>query len=166
MQTSMWGITHTAVVRLKLASVIFLTLALALPAFATLGGDELSVEADRTQMKAIATTQVTKADGYSVHEIKAPSGTVVREYVSSEGRVFGVAWSGPFIPNMQQLLGSYFQQYSAGVKAHHEAARGRQPLSIQQPGLVVVNTGHMRSFHGRAYDPGLLPQGVTANAVR
>lgn len=166
MQTSMWGIVRTAVVRLKLAGLMFLMLALALPAFATLGGDELSVEADRTQMKATATVEITKADGYSVREIKAPTGTVVREYVSSEGRVFGVSWSGPFIPDMQQLLGSYFQQYSAGVKAHHEAARGRQPLSIQQPGLVLVNTGHMHSFHGRAYDPGLLPQGVTANAVR
>lgn len=166
MQTSKWGITRTAVVRLQLAGVIFLALALALPAFATLGGDELSVEADRTQMKAVEAVKVTKAEGYSVHEIKAPTGTIVREYVSSEGRVFGVAWSGPFIPNMQQLLGSYFQQYSAGVKAHHEAAHGRQPLSIQEPGLVLVNTGHMRSFHGRAYDPGLLPQGVTANAVR
>jgi hypothetical protein len=164
MQTSIWGITHIVAVRLKWPGAILLTLALALPAFASLGGDELSVEADRTQMKA--TTQVTKADGYSVHEIKVPNGTTIREYVSSEGRVFGVAWNGPFIPNMQQLLGTYFQQYTAGVQAHHEAGPGRRPLHIQQPGFVLVNTGHMRSFYGRAYDPNLLPQGISASTIR
>lgn len=164
MQTSMCGITQAVAARLKWPGAILLTLALTLPAFASLGGDELSVEADRTQMKA--TSQVTKADGYSVHEIKVPNGTVIREYVSSEGKVFGVAWNGPFIPNMQQLMGTYFQQYSAGVRAQHEAGPGRRPLNIQQPNLVVVNTGHMRSFRGRAYDPGLLPQGISANTIR
>ncbi|HTZ96055.1 MAG TPA: DUF2844 domain-containing protein [Terriglobales bacterium] len=163
MQTSMWGITQSVAVRLKWPGAILLTLALSMPAFAALGGDEASVEADRAQMNA--TVEVTKADNYSVHEMKTSTG-VIREYVSSDGRVFGVAWSGQFIPDMRQLLGTYFQQYSAGVKAQHDAGPGRRPLSIQQPNLVVVNTGHMRSFRGRAYDPGLLPQGVAATAVR
>jgi hypothetical protein len=164
MQTSMWGMTRAALVRLRLMGAILVTLALALPAFATLGGDVPSVEADRAQMNG--TVNVTQINGYAVHEIKNPNGTVVREYVSSEGKVFGVAWKGPFIPYMPQLLGTYIQQYSAGVKAHHEAGPGRRPLSIQQPDFVLENSGHMRSFYGRAYDPGLLPQGITANAVR
>lgn len=163
MQTSMWGITQSVAVRLKWPGAILLTLALSMPAFAALGGDEASVEADRAQMNA--TVEVTKTDNYSVHEMKTSTG-VIREYVSSDGRVFGVAWSGQFIPDMHQLLGTYFQQYSAGVKAQHEASPGRRPLRIQQANLVVVNTGHMRSFRGRAYDPGLLPQGVAATAVR
>jgi len=164
MQTSIWGITQMAAVRLRLCGAILLTLALTLPAFATLGGDEMSVEADRSQMNA--TVKVTEMDSYTVHEIKSPTGMVVREYVSSDGRVFGVAWGGPFIPDMHQLLGTYFQQYQAGVKAHHDAGPGRRPLNIQQPGLILVNAGHMRSFYGRAYDPGLLPQGIAANVIR
>lgn len=163
MQTSMWGITQSVAVRLKWPGAILLTLALSLPAFAALGGDEGSVEADRAHMNA--TVEVTKADNYAVHEMKTSTG-VIREYVSADGRVFGVAWSGQFIPDMRQLLGTYFQQYSAGVKAQHASSPGRRPLSIQQANLVLVNTGHMRSFRGRAYDPGLLPQGVAATAVR
>lgn len=164
MQTSIWSIKQTAVVRLQWAGAILLTLALASPAFATLGGDLSSVEADRAQMKG--TANITEIDGYTVHEIKAPTGTIVREYVSSEGRVFGIAWQGPFIPDMHQLLGTYFQQYSAGVNAHHEAGPGRRPLLIQQPGFVLQNNGHMRSYYGKAYDPGLLPQGIAASAIR
>ena len=89
----------------------------------------------------------------------------MREYLSSDGRVFGVTWQGRVIPEMQQLL-AYFQQYSAGVKAQHEAGPGRRPLRIEQPTLVVHNTGHMRSFYGKAYDPSLLPKGIAASAIR
>jgi len=164
MQTSKWGITQTAAVRLKWPSTILLTFALAVPAFAALGGDVSSVEADRAQMNA--TVAVTESNGYTVHEIKAATGTVVREYVSAEGKVFGITWHGPFIPDMHQFLGTYYQQYLAGVKAHHEAGPGRRPLLIQQPGLVLQNIGHMRSYSGKAYDPGLLPQGIAADAIR
>jgi hypothetical protein len=147
MQTPIFGMTAIAPMRLKSIGAILLTLALGSPAFASLGGNLSSVETDGAQMKA-------------------QTGTVVREYVSPEGRVFGVTWQGPFIPSMQQLLGTYFKQYTAGVKAQHDAGPGRRPLSIQQPNLVVHNTGHMRSFYGRAYDPGLLPEGITANTIR
>jgi len=134
------------------------------PALAALGGDVSSVEADRAHMKAEIT--VTQAEAYAVHEMKAPGGTVVREYVSSDGRVFGVAWQGSFIPDMKQLLGTYYQQYAAAAKAARTARRGRGPLNIQQPGLVFENSGHMHAFSGRAYDPGLLQQGVSANDIR
>ena len=164
MQTSIWGITHTAAVRLKLAGVIFLTLTFAFPAFATLGGEESSVEADRAHMKA--TVQTTKTDGYSVHEIKTPIGTAVREYVAPGGRVFAVAWQGPFIPDMQQLLGTYFQQFSAAAKKARESYHGRRPLNIQESGLVMQSSGHMHAYWGRAYDPGLVPQGIKLQDIR
>jgi len=135
-----------------------------LPAVAALGGDVSSVEADRAKMKA--EISVKQADAYAVHEMKASAGTLVREYVSQEGRVFGVAWQGSFIPDMKQILGTYYQQYAAAAKAARAARRGRGPLNIQQPGLVFENSGHMHSYSGRAYDPGLLPSGVTPDAIR
>ena len=52
MQTSILRITHAAVVRLKVPGAILLTLAVALPAFAALGGTEMSIEADRAHMQA------------------------------------------------------------------------------------------------------------------
>ena len=152
--TTLWGMT-----------VVLLILGLSFPAGAELGGTLDSVQADQAHMRADS-AKVVKAGAYSVHEIKAPTGTVIREYVSSAGRVFGVAWQGPFIPDMRQLLGGYFQQYLAAAKAQREDHIGRQPLNIQETGLVVQSLGHMRAYSGRAYDPQLFPVGVSANDIR
>jgi len=143
---------------------ICLLLLVSLPAFAVLGGSESSVSADAAQMKA--TVRVTPSDTFAVHEAKASDGHVIREYVSPAGRVFGVAWQGPSIPDLHELLGTYFQQYSTAAQAAKVGHPGRRPLNIQLPGLVVQTGGHMRSFYGRAFDPGLLPQGVHEDEVR
>jgi len=141
-----------------------LVFGLGLPAFAALGGDVSSVHTDQAHMKANLKTTVEK--GYTLQEIRTPMGLAVREFVSSDGRVFAVAWRGPSMPPMQQVLGTYFQQYSAAVQAHHAGHVGRAPLNIQLPGLVVQSTGHPRGFFGRAYVPQMLPQGVTADQIR
>jgi len=139
-------------------------LALALPALAALGGDVASVHEDQAQMKG--TLKTTEGTTYTVHEIKGAAGIVVREYVSPDDKVFGVAWQGPAMPNLQQILGSYFETFSEAAQAQRAAHRARGPLYIQQPGLVVESTGHARTFSGRAFDPGKLPQGVTVNDIR
>ncbi len=139
-------------------------LALALPALAALGGDVASVHEDQAQMKG--TLKTTQGTTYTVHEIKGAAGTVVMEYVSPEGAVFGVAWQGPAMPNLQQILGSYFETFSEAAQAQRAAHRAHGALYIQQPGLVVESTGHARTFSGRAFDPGKLPQGVTVNDIR
>jgi Protein of unknown function (DUF2844) len=148
----------------KLTAVALMAFRLSLPAFAALGGDVTSVHADQASMKASIKTTTSQA--YTLHEIKTPMGMIVHEFVSADGRVFGVAWHGPAMPPMQQILGTYFQQFSAGVQAHHAAHVGRSPLNIQQPGLVVQSSGHPRGFFGRAYVPGMLPQGVTPDQIR
>src|ERR1039458_7912212 len=68
-------------------------LMIALPAFAGLGEDVSSVQADQAHMQG--NLRVTQAQVYTVHEIQAPTGIVVREYVSTSGKVFAVAWQGP-----------------------------------------------------------------------
>jgi len=105
---------------------------------------------------------------YVMHEITT-SGTVVREYVSPAGAVFGVAWEGQFPPNFQQLLGPYYQQVqqAAAQQASEQPTRRRRgPVMIGTPGIVFSQGGHMRSFHGQAYIPQLLPQGVQASDIR
>jgi hypothetical protein len=130
----------------------------AMPAWASLGGNAGSVEADRAQMNAKA--QVTSHDAYAVHAISAPAGTVVNEFVSPEGKVFAVTWHGQFMPQLQQILGTYFQEYSTALAAQ-EKHYGHHPLDLQTGDLVVQMSGHMRSYVGRAYLPNALPQGVT-----
>jgi hypothetical protein len=153
-----------AALRMSWMSIVFLVLALSLPALAALGGDVTSVQEDQAQMKG--TLKTTQASAYTVHEIKSPEGTTVREYVSPAGTVFGVAWQGRAMPNLQQILGSYFQKFSEAAQSQRTARRGRGPVSIQQPGLVVESNGRMRAYSGRAFDPEKLPQGVSANDIR
>ena len=129
-------------------------LGFSLPASASLGGNISSVETDRAQMRA--NVQVTQHDNYEVHEIATPGGTVVDEYVSAEGTVFAVSWHGQFPPPMQQILGTYFQQYSAACKRVEPQPKmyGHRPLNIQQPGLVVEDRRpHAGITPARAYDP-------------
>jgi len=133
-------------------------------AAASLGGDVSSVQADQARLKA--TIQVHDAQGYTVQEMQPPGGTSVKEYLSSDGRVFAVSWRGPFLPDMQQILGSYFQQYSTAVHSEKAKRTGRAPLNIQQSGLVVQSGGHMRAYFGRAYIPGMLPAGVTPDEIK
>lgn len=147
-----------------IAAGMFVLMLSCLPAVAALGGDLNSVQTDTAHMKG--TVKIQQMETYSVHAITDAHHTVVREYVSSEGKVFGVAWQGPFLPEMKQILGSYLQQYSAGVAEQHAKYAGRRPLSIHQPGLVVEMSGHMRAYYGRAFVPGLVPQGVDAGEVR
>lgn len=138
----------------RLLGALALTLAAATPAFATLGGGVASVEADRARLEG--KVQVTTVAGVTVHEITTAAGTRVREYLTSDGAVFAFTWRGPFIPDLRQLLGTYYEQYAHAAKEAHPV--GKRHLSVQLPGLVVESGGHMRAFAGRAWDPALLPK--------
>lgn len=95
---------------------------------------------------------------YRVHEMLLPSGTMIREYAGLDGKVFAVTWSGPFIPNLKQTLGVYFDEFSTAAATAHGT---RKHLEVRQPDLVVVSSGHMRGHHGFAYLPQALPSGVS-----
>jgi|ERR1051326_1429966 hypothetical protein len=149
-----------------LAGVILASVGFSLPAMAVLGGDASSVQIDQSHMKASIEVKQPSGAEYSVHEMKSTGKLVVREFVSSDGRVFGVSWQGTYVPDLQQLLGTYFQQYTAAVKEAKAKYVARRPLNIQKPGLVVQTSGHMMAYWGRAYDPSLVPSGVNANDIR
>lgn len=139
-------------------------LMLALPpaAWAALGENENSIQAEQAQMGA--SLRITRTATHAVHELQTPAGHLIREYVSPSGTVFGVAWQGPSKPDLKQFLGTHFDEFiqAADQKQRH----GHGPLVIQLPGLVVVSAGHMRAFSGKAYLPQMLPTGVAAEAVQ
>jgi hypothetical protein len=150
--------------RLALGATVLVILATALPAWASLGGDAASIQADQLHMQGSRTTKA--ADAYTVHEIQAATGTVVREYLSPEGKVFALAWNGPRLPDLRQVLGSYFEQYRAAVQSQSGPRMARRPVMINQPGLVVQIGGHVGAFSGRAYVPEMLPSGVRAEDIQ
>jgi len=142
-------------------TVTLLILALPALAWAALGGNASSVQADQAQMGA--SVRITRTATHAVHELQAPGGQVIREYVSPSGIVFGVVWQGASKPDLKQLLGDHFEEVQQALQR-----RGvrRGPVVINEPGVIFEMGGHMRAFAGRAFLPQLLPSGVQADAIR
>jgi len=133
-------------------------------ALAALGGTADSVSTDtqalRGQLRSIPYLQ------YDVKEIDTGPITV-REYVTRSGLVFAITWSGPVPPDLRALLGTYFGRFESAAAAAHRASPGiRRELQINQSDLVVQSSGRLRSFHGIAYLPSLLPDGVSVSQLR
>jgi hypothetical protein len=149
--------------RALLRSIVFLcTLRVGSSAFAVLGQDVSSVQSDGVRIKAVV--NILPGRSYSVHELRAASGTAVKEFVSPAGQVFGVSWQGPATPDLRQLLGEFFDQY---MQAAQTAPRTyRRVLHIETGDLVFESGGHMRFKVGRAYLRSKLPEGVVADNVR
>jgi hypothetical protein len=152
--TSSLLVTCAALVMLSTAS----------PMWAALGGDAASIQADQIHMQG--TRRMIAAESYTEHEIQGATGTVVREYVSADGKVFAVAWHGPWLPDMRQILGTYFEQYAQAVQSESSGRMGRRPVKVEQPGLVVQIGGHIRAFAGRAYIPDMLPSGMRVEDIQ
>jgi hypothetical protein len=131
------------------------------PAVAALGEIEASVPADQTQLHA--TLRTMTGARFTVHELKVASGTAIREYVAPTGLVFGVAWDGPSMPDLRQVLGTYFDRY---VEAAAARRFRRGSLLLQLPGVTVQSTGHMRAFAGKAFLPEAIPPGVAQEDIQ
>lgn len=129
--------------------------------WAVLGKPAASVVRDHEQVGGELRT--TAAAGFSVQEIEAADGIVVREYVSPKGEVFAVSWSGPARPNLALLLGDYYRAFQ---DASRSPMRHRGPFAMRTDHLVVEMGGQMRARHGRAYLPDRLPAAVSAAAIR
>jgi hypothetical protein len=125
-------------------------------ASATLGEPELTVQTDVAQLHASIKSSV-ELSSYKVHEIQLPTGTVLREFVGADGKVFAVAWSGSSKPDLRQALGKYFDVM---VSAPRTKFQDRKHMQIQQGDLVVEGRGHMRAMSGRAYLTSAVPSGV------
>ena len=143
----------------------FLAVLIPVRVSSSLGGDVASVQTDREHMRG-ALRAVTRTEAYAVHEMRAASGTIVREYVGPSGTVFAVAWQGPWLPDLRQVLGDYFDRYQQAARAARARSTGHGPLVVDDPGLFVQIVGHPRAFSGKAYVPQLMPAGVQPESIR
>ena len=133
------------------------------PVSAHLGGDLSGVAQDAVVLQG--TVQTSTLIDYDVHQIAGAAGQTVREYLTRAGEVFAVAWSGPVPPDLAQLLGPYFESYTAG-SASLEHPGLKRSVRVATPTLIVESSGHMRAYAGRAYLPSLVPAGVPLAAIR
>jgi hypothetical protein len=114
----------------------------------------------------VETTQAATAAGvaYAVLHRTLRSGVAVDEYVDAGGKVFALAWSGPFKPNLKRLLGRHFEAFRDRGAARHGGPRSR--LAVDTGEAVVVSEGHMGAFEGRAWLPSRLPAGFDPQGMQ
>ena len=143
------------------ALVLAVTLTLPNVAYAALGATVDSVARDEAMLKGADI--VTPTVNYDLHEIKAATGTTVREYVSRQGTGFAVAWEGRSTPELEQLLGSSYTRYLAEARTHRS---GHHLLSINTPDLVANVVRLQRSSIGHVHLPALVPAGVAVADLR
>jgi hypothetical protein len=151
---------------LRRSSLLLLVLALpawAAPACAGLGGDAAGVLGDASALHAAVSA--LSLQQYDIREIAAESRMRLREYLNRDGIVFAVDWSGPVMPDLQRLLGPYFEEYTTALAALKSPGRHRS-VRIASSGLVVESGGHLRAYAGRAYLPALVPAGVSMSDLR
>jgi hypothetical protein len=90
--------------------------------------------------------------------------TAINEYATSAGEIVAYTWQGPTMPDLVALLGNYAGSYRAGAAA---AADGNLHASrVARPDVIVESGGPMRGYAGRAWLPGALPPGITADDLR
>ncbi|MEQ5841129.1 hypothetical protein BWP39_13285 [Paraburkholderia acidicola] len=167
--------------RIVCSAMAFAAAIAALPAHAELGGAPTWPAGTATSSAAASTSGTSSTSGtlavrrlsanattaYTVNTTTLTGGTVVREYVGSNGSVFAIAWQGPQIPGLATLLGTYFPGYVQSLN-ETRATRGTGfgAASVQRSDLVVQSGGHMGAFAGRAWLPPALPAGVSANDIQ
>ena len=142
-------------------SILLILMMGSIPAWASLGDDVSSVNADQNVLQGQIRKEVHT--GYELHQITTSDGSVVKEFVSPQGKVFGIAWQGHGIPNLQQLLGSYATRLRQGQRTR---VVPRRAVSIQADDFVFFSFGYLRFFRGRAYVPSLVPSNVSAEVVQ
>jgi hypothetical protein len=147
---------------MKITLVVFVSVWLSAgSAWAVLGQSEASVSQDQKRLDAQLDTEVNQ--NYSVQHLKAANGTEVREYVSSKGLVFGIAWEGQKIPDLAELLGDYYSVYQAALSA---SVHRRAPVVVHTDDFVFEMSGTMRAFYGRAYLPNSIPNTLTPEGIK
>ncbi len=98
--------------------------------------------------------------GYSTQFVQDGS-IAVAEYVNAAtDQVFAVRWSGPSMPDLQQLLNSTnFLALRQAQLASRQARPVGGAVDITLADLVYRAYGHMGDFRGYAYQPSGAPQG-------
>jgi Protein of unknown function (DUF2844) len=154
----------------KIFSRLLLCITLALTIFiavqqvqAALGESSASISSDRKALVSVRHS-TTAHNGYTVQEIDTGT-TVVREYISPSGVVFGIAWNGLTHPDLTPLLGSYNSEYQ-NARSQTSRQPGRRHVQVKTDRVVVQKWGHMRNLQGRTYAPALIPQGVSVNEIK
>jgi hypothetical protein len=127
-----------------------------------LGESKATVEHDRAMLHGALS--IESHAGLTIHVIEA-SGMSLREYVASDGVVFGIAWThraGQL--SLEQLLGAYYGEYSRAVSAQPRQSHRFQRTSTEH--LILERGGRMGASWGRMWIPSLVPRGISEDRIK
>lgn len=118
------------------------------------------------QGEPAASVQKTTSAGVAYTDVgrSGRGGVVIHEFVDASGVVFAVRWSGAFKPDLKELLGRHFETFRDKGAARRGGSRSH--LAVDTGEAVVVSSGHMRAFEGRAWLPSRLPAGFDTQEMR
>lgn len=115
------------------------------------------------QLEPASSTLPLRHPTFTGHARTLPSGTRVVEYTDIHGTVFAVTWSGPYLPDLRRLLGRHFASFTR----HQQQQTGlHAAVVLRSSDVVILSTGQMGAFSGRAWLPGRIPEGFDAGALR
>lgn len=129
--------------------------------FAALGGAPSSPV---PRLLSANAAPASPAPAFTAAKQTLASGTEVREWVNAGGIVFAIAWSGPYLPDLRDQLGTSFPALTDGQRRQAPGSRSR--VSVQQADLVIFSGGRMGAFEGRAWIPSLLPAGFETAVIQ
>jgi hypothetical protein len=161
---------NSAGIGFHVMALVFLLGGSAGDVFAALGQapSPATAVASATQVPSVrrfAATTAPRSDLYTVHEAQLETGTRVLEYSNAGGIVFAVAWRGPVLPDLSELLGDHFGTFKADMAQTRALGVRGSPATVSRDTLVLRSSGRMRNFSGYAYSPALIPAGVNVKDV-
>ena len=128
---------------------------------AELGGTALPASA-----AGAAIVHSQKSGVFQVRTTTDEGGTRINEYSTPAGQIFAYTWQGPTMPDLKTLLGGFYDSWRDGAASAQASGSALHATRIARPDVIVESGGQMRSYVGRAWLPGALPAGVSADDLR
>ena len=126
--------------------------------YAELGGGISTVYQEQKQFNS--QTSSSALGNVTVITQRLPSGIILREYMAGDGLIFALTWQGPSQPNLQVILGAYFDNYLNAAK------NAQRPIYSQDSNIVIESSGMMGAYEGLAYLPRQLPVGFSVKNLQ
>ena len=152
----------------RIAAVVCAAAALlgAPAAQAVLGEDASTIRADELRLGGVRRQATALHAQVQTREIALADGSSIRQFVAPSGTVFAVVWHTRFKPNLEPLLGVHAAGYAAAASEAMRAPGIKRSVALQRGDLVVQSATHLNSFVGKAYLRSLIPQGVGVDELR
>jgi hypothetical protein len=132
-------------------------------AYAGLGENESTLSRDYQALNGVQKT-LSDFTNYHVYTFLTDGKVIIKEYVNTSGIIFAVTTSGIVQPDLDDLLGRYYREYT-NMNDHHYTP-GRRHGSTKTDHIVVEEGGHMMSAYMKAWVPRELPTGMSDNEIQ